>query len=150
MNPTPGQIRSLSRADPVLGAALKRPGPFPGFPDPEQHGFRSHFHALARSVVYQAVSTRAAASVLLRVVALTPGRAFPRPEQFLEIGFVRLRAAGDLAVREGLRILDGLEERPTPKQLAARAEVWRPLRSVGSWVMWELIHEREARKAASA
>jgi DNA-3-methyladenine glycosylase II len=44
----------------------------------------------------------------------------------------------DLGVQEGLKRLDGLADRPKPKQLLARAEVWRPLRSVGTWVMWRL------------
>ena len=45
---------------------------------------------------------------------------------------------GDLGVQEGLRILDGLEERPGPDQLAERGEVWRPLASVAAWYMWRL------------
>jgi 3-methyladenine DNA glycosylase/8-oxoguanine DNA glycosylase len=45
---------------------------------------------------------------------------------------------GDLAVREGLRRLDGLDARPTPGETLERGEVWRPLRSVASWVLWRL------------
>jgi len=44
----------------------------------------------------------------------------------------------DLAVQEGLRILDGLDARPAPADIMARAEVWRPLRSVAAWVLWRL------------
>ena len=46
---------------------------------------------------------------------------------------------GDLGLQEGLRILDGLPERPGPKDLEKRAEVWAPLRSVASWVLWRLV-----------
>ena len=44
----------------------------------------------------------------------------------------------DLGVREGVRRLDGLAERPTPEQALARGEVWRPLCSVAAWTMWRL------------
>jgi len=51
--------------------------------------------------------------------------------------------ADDLGVREGLRRLDGLHERPAPKQVLARAEVWAPLRSVASWVLWRLTESKQ-------
>ena len=50
--------------------------------------------------------------------------------------------AGDLGVQEGLRILDGLDERPAPEFLMARSEVWRPLRSVAAWFLWRLTDKR--------
>ena len=55
-----------------------------------------------------------------------------------KLGRLDVMPVGDLAVREGVRILDGLEERPTPGEVLSRAECWRPLRSVASWVMWRL------------
>lgn len=55
-----------------------------------------------------------------------------------KLGRLDVMPVGDLAVREGVRILDGLEERPTPAEVLDRAECWRPLRSVASWVMWRL------------
>ena len=42
----------------------------------------------------------------------------------------------DLGLWEALKIADGLDERPTPKQLEARAEPWRPYRTVASWYLW--------------
>ena len=50
--------------------------------------------------------------------------------------------AGDLGVQEGLRVLDGLSERPSPDTLLGRAEVWRPLRSVAAWYLWRLTDTR--------
>jgi DNA-3-methyladenine glycosylase II len=47
----------------------------------------------------------------------------------------------DLGVQEGLRLLDGGSERPTPKEIEARAAPWRPLASVASWFMWRLVDE---------
>jgi len=52
-------------------------------------------------------------------------------------------APGDLGLQEGIRILDGLEERPTPTAALQRARVWAPLRSVASWYLWRLKDGRE-------
>jgi DNA-3-methyladenine glycosylase II len=54
------------------------------------------------------------------------------------LGRLDVFAPGDLGLREGIRILDGLEERPGPAEAMARAEVWKPLRSVASWYLWRL------------
>ena len=43
---------------------------------------------------------------------------------------------GDLGVRKGFSLAYGLDRMPTPKELAAHAECWRPFRTVGSWYMW--------------
>lgn len=55
------------------------------------------------------------------------------------LGRLDVFAQGDLGLQEGIRVLDGLEVRPTPAQALARAEVWRPLRSVASWYLWRLV-----------
>lgn len=181
---------------------MDRVPPFPGFPRGVQRG--SHFHSLARSVIYQQLSGRAAGTIYGRVKALTPGPRFPDPETVLalpedrlrgaglsraktrclkdlaervEDGRLRLRgigrkaddeviqeltqvwgigvwsaqmflmfklgrldimAPGDLGLQEGLRRLDGLEDRPGPAELEERAERWKPLRSVASWTLWRL------------
>ena len=54
------------------------------------------------------------------------------------LGRLDVLAPDDLGIREGLRRLDGLPERPSPRTVEARGEVWRPLRSVASWVLWRL------------
>ena len=197
-------MRALRRADPVLAAAMRRVPPFPGFPGALARIVGSHFHALARAIIYQQLATKAAATIHNRVVALTPGPRFPRPEQILALSTETLRSAGlsrakvaavtdlaervqdgrlrlaslsrldddriveelikvrgigewtaqmflifrlgrldvlptgDLAVQEGMRRLDSLDQRPTPADLRRRAEPWRPLRSVASWVLWRL------------
>jgi DNA-3-methyladenine glycosylase II len=43
---------------------------------------------------------------------------------------------GDLGVRNGMKIVYGLEEPPTPKDALKIGEPWAPYRSVGSWYMW--------------
>jgi DNA-3-methyladenine glycosylase II len=42
----------------------------------------------------------------------------------------------DLGLREGMRDLYGLKERPKPSELFELAEHWRPYRSVGTWYVW--------------
>ncbi|MFV2006397.1 MAG: DNA-3-methyladenine glycosylase [Longimicrobiales bacterium] len=202
MKPTPAQLRAIAKRDPVLGAAMKRVPPFPSMPPPNLKG--SHFHTIARSIVYQQLATAAARTIYGRVRDLTPDKGFPTAKQLLDLPEESLRGAGlsraktkairdlstriesgtlrlgglgrlsddeivrrlttvwgvgewtaqmflifklgrldvmpinDLGVQEGLRRLDGLVERPEPDQLLARAELWRPLRSVASWVLWRL------------
>jgi DNA-3-methyladenine glycosylase II len=63
------------------------------------------------------------------------------------LGRLDVMAPGDLGVREGVRRLDGLKERPTPKEALARSEVWRPLRTVACWYMWRLTEEKQAAKS---
>ena len=55
-----------------------------------------------------------------------------------QLGRLDVLPTGDLGVQEGLRRLDELAERPGPKALEARGEVWTPLRSVASWYLWRL------------
>jgi DNA-3-methyladenine glycosylase II len=58
------------------------------------------------------------------------------------LGRLDVMPSGDLGVQEGLRILDGLDSRPSPKMLLERAEVWRPLCSVAAWFLWRLTDAR--------
>lgn len=43
---------------------------------------------------------------------------------------------GDIALQEALRWADGATLRPTEKQTYARAEIWRPHRSVAAHLLW--------------
>ncbi len=42
----------------------------------------------------------------------------------------------DLGLRENVRALDGLAERPPASHVTARAEIWRPYRSIATWYLW--------------
>ena len=42
----------------------------------------------------------------------------------------------DLGLREGVRALYGLDERPLASALIARGEAWRPYRSIATWYVW--------------
>lgn len=47
---------------------------------------------------------------------------------------------GDLAVREGWRLIHALEKPPTPAQLELLGDPLRPVRSVGAWYCWQAVH----------
>jgi 3-methyladenine DNA glycosylase/8-oxoguanine DNA glycosylase len=46
---------------------------------------------------------------------------------------------GDFGVRKGFSILYRRDQLPTPKELTAYAERWRPYRTVASWYMWRAV-----------
>ena len=45
----------------------------------------------------------------------------------------------DFGVRQGFMITYNKRKMPTPKQLLAHGELWRPYRSVASWYMWRAV-----------
>jgi len=45
---------------------------------------------------------------------------------------------GDYALRKGAQQLHALEAMPTPRELEALAEGWRPWRTVASWYLWRV------------
>lgn len=59
------------------------------------------------------------------------------------LGRLDVMPTTDLGVREGLRRLDGLDDRPAPGRVLERSEVWRPLRSVATWVLWRLTEVQD-------
>lgn len=81
--------RALARRDPVMRALIRQTGPA----KLGRRRSRSHFAALARSIVYQQLAGRAAAAIHARFVALFEG-ALPSPEGVLALPEERLRAAG--------------------------------------------------------
>lgn len=82
--------RHLAQADPPMGTLIARVGQFTMRPQPTQ----SLFTALVRSIVYQQLTGKAAATILGRVIGLVAPRRFPTPRDLLEITPDRLRAAG--------------------------------------------------------
>ena len=82
-------VRYLKRIDPVLARIIESVGPcrIRLTTDP------SHFHALTRSIVFQQLSGKAAATILSRVQALFPDQV-PTPEAVLAASDEQLRAAG--------------------------------------------------------
>jgi DNA-3-methyladenine glycosylase II len=45
----------------------------------------------------------------------------------------------DFGVRKGFALIYGLKELPTPKELLAHGERWRPHRTTASWYLWRAV-----------
>ena len=56
---------------------------------------------------------------------------------------------GDLGVRAGYALAHDLGEMPSPQELEARGEVYRPWRSVAAHYCWEAVHLSRAKAAAA-
>jgi len=54
----------------------------------------------------------------------------------------------DFGVREGYRVLHGLEEQPKPRALAAIGEAWAPHRTTAAWYLWRAADEAKTIKPA--
>ena len=52
--------------------------------------------------------------------------------------------AGDLALQEAVRVLEGADDRLNEKALYARAEVWKPYRGVATHLLWDYYLGRRA------
>jgi 3-methyladenine DNA glycosylase/8-oxoguanine DNA glycosylase len=136
--------RHLTGADPLLGGLMDRVGAFRLRPEPTQ----SVFSALLRSIVYQQLSGRAAATILGRVNRLFAPRRCPTPRALLEIAPERLREAGlsaakTAAVRDlAARTLDGtvpsmaLIRRMDDDEIIERLTV---VRGIGRWTAEMLL-----------
>jgi DNA-3-methyladenine glycosylase II len=79
-------VRHLRRVDPHLRAIIDRVGPCRLEPHPDRFG------ALVRSIISQQISTKAAASIDARLVAM--GGEPHRPARLIEIGESNLRTVG--------------------------------------------------------
>lgn len=205
MNPTfdpEAAVAELSRKDRALAGVIRRAGPFTLVPEK----LHSPFEALARAIVYQQLSGKAAATIMGRVRALFPGRRGFLPQAILDTADGPFRTAGmsrakvaaikdlaaktldgtvptlarlkkmddaeilqrlvqvrgigpwsaemllifrlgrpdvlpvsDLGVRAGFQLTYKTAALPTPKELLAHGERWRPYRSVASWYMWRAV-----------
>jgi DNA-3-methyladenine glycosylase II len=82
--------RLLMRRDPVLGAAIKRIGPC-GMADRQR---KDHLTALCGAIVSQQLSTKAAATIFGRFVALFPGGAITSAHDIARFEDHALRGVG--------------------------------------------------------
>jgi DNA-3-methyladenine glycosylase II len=82
-------INHLKRVDPILAEIIERVGPC----RLRMVSEGSHFHALTRSIVFQQLSGKAAATILSRVSALFPGNV-PTAAGVMRITDEQFRSAG--------------------------------------------------------
>jgi DNA-3-methyladenine glycosylase II len=136
--------RYLAQVDPTLGELMARVGEFTMRPAPTQ----SLFTALMRSIVYQQLTGRAAATILSRVNRLFLPRCVPTPRNLLEISPERLREAGlstakTAALRDlAARTLDGTVPPLARIRRMPDAEIVERLttvRGIGPWTVEMLL-----------
>jgi DNA-3-methyladenine glycosylase II len=80
--------RTLTNADPILGAIIEQVGPMEIRQRPER------FQALVRAIIFQQLAGRAAQTILNRFVEIVGGGRFPTPEQVLAASDEDMRKAG--------------------------------------------------------
>src|SRR5262245_47119905 len=124
------------KSDPVLAALIKKHGPC-GLAAAQR---ADHFSAIVRAITGQQLSTKAAATIYARLVALMPGGQ-PTPdaldavsdEQLREVGMSRQKGAyfRDLSakVKSGALPLDALESMTDDEVIAAMTQV----KGIGRW-----------------
>lgn len=202
--------QALAAADPSVGDVIARVGPPTFSPRPDET-----LAALVRSIVYQQLSGKAAATIHGRVLDAFGSNGRPDPAALAAAPDEALRACGlsraktaavqdlvgrhldgslptraellgmsdeavvaaltavrgvgpwtaqmvllfnlgrpdvwpttDLGVQEGYRVIAGLDERPTPRQLAEAGEPYRPWRSVAAWYLWRAVELARSDEAA--
>jgi len=82
-------IAHLRKVDPTLGDVIDRIGPYKGWPS----GNGTHFDAVARSIVFQQLSGKAAGTIHGRFQGLYGGRT-PHPEELATTSDEQLRSIG--------------------------------------------------------
>lgn len=112
------------------------------------HSRRAPFVALVTAVVHQQLNGTAAMSILKRVLALYPGKRFPKPEDLLATPDDRLRAAGlsrakiasikDIAAKTVAGVVPGSRAiiRMSNEQIIERLS---DVRGVGPWTVEMLL-----------
>lgn len=78
---------------------------------------------------------------LIERLSAVPGIGRWTSEMFLmfQLGRLDVWPVGDLGVRKGYATAWGLPEMPTPKELDAYGETFRPYRSVAAWYCWRAV-----------
>ena len=143
--------RVLRAADPKLAKLMDRSIAY----DVRGDAAQTPFAALARSIVYQQLHGKAAATIFSRMVALFRPRRFPRPEDLLSATDTQLRSAGlsrnkALALRDlAAKTIDGTVPRScavlqkwSDDQIIERLTA---VRGVGRWTVEMLLLFRLAR-----
>jgi DNA-3-methyladenine glycosylase II len=125
----------LRTADVKLGPVIERHG------QPTITPTANALHSLARSIVYQQLSGKAAQTIWDRFLALYPGKRFPRPPAILATPDAALRGAG-LSGAKAAALKDLARHVVDKKLVPARlpsatdeevAAMLLPVRGIGPW-----------------
>jgi methylated-DNA-[protein]-cysteine S-methyltransferase len=143
-------VRALRRKDPVLGALMRKVGPY----RLEPTALPNPFEALAEAIVYQQLTGKAAATIFRRVRGLFPGRRRLRAKDVLAASDTTLRSAGlsrakalalkDLAAAEERGALPGTDALRAMDDEAVIAAL-TPIRGIGRWTVEMLLMFRLGR-----
>jgi DNA-3-methyladenine glycosylase II len=129
-------VTHLRRVDPVMSTVIDKVGRYRGWPD----SGGTHFDAVARSIVFQQLSGKAAGTIHGRFHGLYGGRA-PRPEELAATSDEQLRSVGlsrqksaylkDLGARvaSGEIPIETLHELTDDEVIAALTQV----KGIGRW-----------------
>jgi DNA-3-methyladenine glycosylase II len=129
-------VAYLKKVDPVLGRVIDQVGRYKGWPDSQG----SHFDAIARSIVFQQLSGKAAGTIHGRFQGLYGGRT-PLPAELVDTSDEKLRGIGlsrqksaylkDLAARvvAGDLPVDTLHELTDDEIITALTQV----KGIGRW-----------------
>ncbi len=143
-------VSDLSQRDPKLGELIARVGPFAMTVEKTA----SVYEAVARAVVYQQLTGKAAETIWRRVLALSPDGALAGPRELLAIEPERLRGAGlstaktaalrDLAEKSLDGVVPSFEEAEALDDEALVERLTR-VRGVGRWTVEMLLMFRLGR-----
>lgn len=103
-----------------------------------------YLRALAAASLNGALNFRSLAqqsdSAVIDTLVALPGVGEWTAQMFLMSALRRpdVFSPADVGLQRGIQILDGLDSRPDHAALIARAEIWRPYRSVACWYLWRI------------
>lgn len=97
--------------------------------------------AVAREIPGRAAAERLADEALVEQLTAVRGVGRWTVEMLLlfTLGRPDVLPVADFGVRKGFALTYGREEMPTPQELLAHGERWRPWRSVASWYLWRAL-----------
>ena len=118
-----------------------------GLTRPKQRAAR----ALAEADLdFDALGRLPSEDVIARLVQITGiGRWTAEIYVMFSLGRADVIAAGDLAIREAVRRIDGQAVRPSEAEVRARAEGWAPWRSVAARLLWA-YYEQDSKRGGIA
>lgn len=131
-HPTPVQL--VDRADDELRVAGISRGKAAALRDLARHALEGTVPAVAEA---HALDDDELVERLTRIRGIGPWTVHML--LIFRLGRADVLPTGDYGVRAGFAAAHGLGEPPTPRELEAHAEPWRPYRSVASWYMWRAL-----------
>ncbi len=105
--------------------------------------------ALAGLVPTRRAAGRLSDAALIERLTTLPGIGRWTVEMLLifTLGRPDVLPVDDFGIREGYRLLHGMEAQPKPRALAEIGAAWAPYRSTAAWYLWKRANEEKPLKA---